>query len=635
MRIRYLPWGIGAVWFFFLVACGPQPSALQVGLASERMPVPVGIGTVGYGGFGATDPSPFAELYPATERVHGHPDFRVMAVSRGEGFEIIFVRSDTVGVFQQLRQAVLDELQSRTGRDFDSVLVMGATHTHSGPGRVIDRGGPYDLIADRFFPEFYERMVRTIADTVEAAIDDLKPARLGIVEASIPMAHQDRRCEDGLDYTNDSAPVLLVERQGVVDGLMMSYAIHGTTLGIDALTLSQDVSGAIEHAVSQMFEHPVQVMMFNSWGADVSPANPDIVSGPGAVLPDGYLQMDRVGAEVAQEVLTALDEVQWLDAPDVWLRTHRVTIDRAALGYQGGEFPFNDGAVYCSVNEDLLDCDPETDLREEKLDELCLAFPQDYPAPKQTVFSSGRIGPFGLVTFPGEPGTLLAESVMDSIRERTDVDRVFFLGYAQDYIGYSILEEDWWQGGYEASGALWGPRQGSYLADQAAQLFELGWKNEETDIEQPEPVAPFEVGTYAPYTPTMAIGVGDVLEEVAETVSEDEVVSFTVGGSDPWLGTPTAVVLDEGGSPVLALNGVALNSDTRAWWVQVTPEPSYKESPNAEERRFAWRFHYPVQRAVGAIAPSLSGTYRIRVTLPTAGEEVVVDSRLFSVGPKP
>ena len=84
-------------------------------------------------------PSPFAELYPATERVHGHPDFRVMAISRGDGFEIIFVRADTVGVFQQLRQAVLKELEQRTGRNLDSVLVMGATHTHSGPGRVIDR----------------------------------------------------------------------------------------------------------------------------------------------------------------------------------------------------------------------------------------------------------------------------------------------------------------------------------------------------------------------------------------------------------------------------------------------------------------------------------------------------------------
>ena len=35
----------------------------------------------------------------------------------GEGFEIIFVRADTVGVFQQLRQAVLKELEQRTGRN--------------------------------------------------------------------------------------------------------------------------------------------------------------------------------------------------------------------------------------------------------------------------------------------------------------------------------------------------------------------------------------------------------------------------------------------------------------------------------------------------------------------------------------
>ena len=113
-------------------------------------------------------------------------------------------------------------------------------------------------------------MVLAIADAVEAAMNDLQPARLGVVEGFIPMAHEDRRCEDGLDYTNDSAPIVVVERGGTIDGLMMAYAIHGTTLGIDERTLSQDVSGAIEHAVSLVFEHPVQVMMFNSWGADIS-----------------------------------------------------------------------------------------------------------------------------------------------------------------------------------------------------------------------------------------------------------------------------------------------------------------------------------------------------------------------------
>ena len=109
------------------VGCTPKPGPLEVGLATARMPVPVGIGTVGYGGFGFNQPSPFSDLYPATEAVHGHPDFRVVSISRGEGFEVIFVRSDMVGVFQQLRQAVLRELEVRTGRNLDDVLVMGAT----------------------------------------------------------------------------------------------------------------------------------------------------------------------------------------------------------------------------------------------------------------------------------------------------------------------------------------------------------------------------------------------------------------------------------------------------------------------------------------------------------------------------
>jgi len=338
-----------------------------------------------------------------------------------------------------------------------------------------------------------------------------------------------------------------------------------------------------------------------------------------------------VGYEVAMEVSTALEGLTWMDEPELWLKTHRTAIDRKQLGYGADEFPFEYGGVYCNVNEDLLDCDPETDLHDFGLDELCVGFPAEYPAPMQTVISAGQIGPLAMVTFPGEPGTLLAESVIDEIRADGEEGSILFMGYAQDYIGYSILEDDWWQGGYEASGALWGPRQGSYLASRAVEVFNAAHGVEELAYEEPGPVAPFEAGDFTPYVATEALERGTVLTDVAGEYGPTEVISMTVAGSDPWLGTPVTTLLNADGEVVSFDNGAAFQSHTMGWWIEVDPVPSYKEDREAEQRRFEWTVSLPAQRAVEGVSPALNGMYQLEMVIPTEDGEQVVRSGLFGV----
>jgi hypothetical protein len=607
------------------------PGPLEVGLARVRIPAPVGIGTVGFGGFGVgSEPSPFADRYPATNQIHGHPEFKVVVVSRGPGHEVIFVRADTVGVFQHLRQSVLDELVARTGVDYDDALLMGGTHTHSGPGRVIDGGGPFDLIADTFFPEFYDRLVDALADAIEAALADLGPGRVGRGLADAPDGHNDRRCEDGLDYTNDALPMLVVEKDDAVAAVIMAYSVHGTVLGIDRLTLSQDVSGAIEQAVEDGFDHPVEALMFNSWGADMAPGDPEVPLDVGSPLPDGYRRMEEVGLSVSDAVHTALADVVWEEDPVVAFETHRVRLDRASIGYDDDTFEYDYGGVYCGASAES-DCDVSTTV--DDLDESCLAFPETFPAPNQTILSAGQIGGLHLVTFPGEPGTILAEEVLAAVGVWPDVPATMFLGYAQDYTGYSILEEDWWQGGYEASGAMWGPLQGEYLKNQAIwtySLYRLPGRAE--TLLEPAPVPGFETD-YTPRTPTTALNVGSILQDAPTKLSSTDVLTFTVAGSDPWLGAPRATLVREDDTPVLRANGVAIDSDDYTFWIALATDPSYDDSLSAPEREFQWSFHLPITREVAGF-PDLSGRMKLRVELPqAAGEPLVVDSAVFEVVP--
>ncbi|MCB9673697.1 MAG: neutral/alkaline non-lysosomal ceramidase N-terminal domain-containing protein [Alphaproteobacteria bacterium] len=593
----------------------PEPGALMVGVAQVRMPAPVGIGTVGFGpDLGVQSDTPFADFYPGTTAVHNHPDFRAVAVSRGEGFEVVFLRSDTIGMFQQLRRAVVLELQQRTGRDFDDVLVIGATHTHSGPGRLVQGGGMFDVIADRFHPEFYERMVHAMADVVEAALADLKPGRVGLGYAYSSEGHNDRRCEDGLIYENPEIPLVAVEQEGTLVGLHMAYAIHGTVFDRGDLLLSQDVSGAIEQAVQARFDHPVHVQMFNSWGADMAPSDPDLPSREGGDWNPQYDRIERVGIVVADAVEAAIDSLEWTDTPDIAMQTWRVAIDREVIGYAPGEFDYPYGGVYCSVSDDLVTCDGGQHL--DGLDEACLPFTATYPAPNQTEISAGRVGDLAFVTFPGEPGTLLAEHIMEGIRDaHPEIEDIAFFGYSQDYLGYSILEEDWWNGGYEASGALWGPRQGEYLAARTIDAFDWTF-GDSSPASQPDIIAPFDVGTYTPYAPTPGTQVGTVLVDVPADATWSDTLEFEIAGSDPWLGPPVAVLIDGAGDPVTLPGGQPVDSNGQGFHVSLVPEPSYDDSPDAPTRLFRWIFQVPVRHRYAAGLPDLEGAYRFEVSIP-------------------
>lgn len=597
-----------------------EPGPLLVGAAQVRMPVPVGIGTAGFGPFGvASEGSAFAQLYPATQGIHGHPDFQAIAMSRGPDHTLVFLRSDTVGVFQQLRRAVVLELQARRGRDFDHQLVIGATHTHSGPGRMVAGDGVYDLITDVFLPEHYERMVGAMADAVEGALDDLKPGRVGYAFADGSLAINDRRCEDGLTYVNGDLPVVAIEQEGTLRAVMLSYAIHGTVHGIDDLVLSQDVSGGVEHAVADRLGVPVQ--MFNSWGADMSPGNPEVPTREGPALPGGSHQIAAVGQAVADQVEGVLPDLQWTDTPDLWARTFRTPIDREAIGYDDDVFPHEYGAVYCTSEGD---CDPST--VEEGLDDRCLlSFDEDAPAPNQTELTVGGIGDLAFVTFPGEPGTLLAEQIIGELGG-LGLGDVMFVGYGQDYLGYSILEDDWWQGGYEASGSLWGPRQGEYLADEVVEAMAEALGTGPMAADRPAIIAPFEVDDYAAYVPETGIGAGAVLVQPPATVAPTDTVEVVVAGNDPWLGAPIATLETADGTPVLRPSGGPWTSDGPMFRVGLAMDPPY-DGP-LPERAYHWSFSMPVQHPVEGAGPVLEGAFRLSVALP---DGTVVATEPFTV----
>ncbi len=607
----------------------PTPGVFQSGAARLRMPVPLGIGTAGSSpiGSGTSSDSPYAKNFPATTRLHGHPDLRAIAYSRGEGFEVILVRSDMIAVLAQLRDQVVAELLSRTGRDYDDALIFGATHTHSGPGRFVQ--GFYSVITDAFFAPFYDALVDATADVIELALEDLAPAEMAVVYASAPEAHDDRRCDDGVDYTNDTTPLLVTRKGGVIESVAILYAMHGTILGPNDLTLTQDASGGVENFVEQVFDDPTVVMMMNTWGADMSPGTPDVAPPADATpLPDGYDKMERLGAYMAGIVRPALDTAEYTTEPDIRASTYRYTLGRAELGYEFGEFVYLFGAVYCSGGNDCA-----APVVDEGLDSSCLPFPENAPAPMQSQVTVGMLGGAHFVTWAGECGTLLAEQTLSAIQQTEGVTDVLFFGYSNDYLGYSLQETDWWYGGYESSGAMWGPKQGEHISTRSVQSFQNYFSGTELPFTQPDGVPFFDTSEGEPVPVESALEVGTVVLEPPATVAPGDVVVATVNGSDAWLGAPLATLQwDDGGTWTDVLSGGSpMTSDGYGFWVDMAPDPPFQEADVLPmTRHFAWSFNLPVTSRYMALQSGRS--YRLSVSVPQQqGDALTVMTGAFAV----
>ncbi|MFT7621486.1 MAG: neutral ceramidase, partial [Myxococcota bacterium] len=438
-----------------------EPGPLRVGVGRARIPAPVGIGTAGFSPFVPDDgvESRYSEEFPATVGIYTHPTFHVVAVE-GPVQTIVFLRADTMGISMEIRNAIIARVVELGGPDLAQGLLIGATHTHSGPGRLVD----HLLIEagfDTFHPPFFRRLVDVAAKTIIEALDDLEPARFGYTMANTDAIHQDRRCESP-DILDGTLPVLRFDRaDGTVKALVMSYSVHGTMINIDSRRLSRDIHGGVELKIEEQFDHPVTALFFNSWSADTSPSAPGVDEG--YQIPNDYNRIEAAGNVVAEVIMAVIEDIETSETAAVRGGVANLEFALDTMGYAEGEFGFGYGGAYCGIGVNAV-CFGEGEPPDSKaLDGACIPFGEDFPAPQVTTVGMLRLGDLWISTLPAEPGTEIGTTAVGTIQDTHGLKDVMLVGYAQDYVGYHLTEDDWFLGGYETSGAIWGPKQGDYV----------------------------------------------------------------------------------------------------------------------------------------------------------------------------
>lgn len=407
--------------------------------------------------------------YPAK---HVHDPLFVRALVLDDGARrIAFAICDNLGMPREVCDEARRLTAERTGLPASHVLVAG-THTHSaGSARPLlgpNTDQPGAAFAASTELNAYQRLIaRRVADTVQCAINNLAPARIGWGAASLPSqvfnrrwlveSEQNRRNPfGGVDQVRMNPPVAspdLIKPAGPTDpeivflsvqstegrpiALLANYSLHYVG-GVAAFTISADYFGYFSSRIEEVLgaekqDPPFVGMLTNGTSGDVN--NVDFTRKPTPRAP--YEAMRSVAHEVAAEVQRALGQVQYraavtLDAraAELPLAARRATPEVIAHAREILARPASATAAW----------HPNERVYAERVLQIA-----ELPAELTIPLQAFRIGDLGIAAIPCE---VFAETGLE-LKATTPFAKSFTIEIANGYFGYLPTPPQHKLGGYE------------------------------------------------------------------------------------------------------------------------------------------------------------------------------------------
>jgi len=596
---------------------GAARSTLSVGISRVELDFPMGVSMAGYGMRGGPQ-TPYRFSLGGSSAWFDKPDVRALAFDDGAEL-LILLRIPLSWSTDFLIADTAKKVQDRVGLNVIDSIITTSPHSHSHPARF------WHLVVDKYFGlfgydefqfEIFDRLTTSFADAIVMALDARQPAKFGytVLDDFDPnnRIHRDRReRNDGLPNYMDKDRRMVVARIDDASGepiaVLAHLGLHGTVFGGNNPILSGDAGGGIEVALtnhaSEKYGRDVMGVFVQGNAGDVSPAGDD----------RGHPPLERIqllGERSWDVIGGALDQITTSADARIGVVSGRVPISHEHLGYGEGEFHdtgvecegtpsyFRFGAFQC-VEGYFDDRDPATKFTDGDL--ACVfgieCLTAGYPVPQfqKTRLSVAQVGGLGLVTMPGEPLSQFGRDVSARVTDAvSDVSTSIVVGYSQDHHFYLLSEDDWWQGGYEASRDIWGWRLAPYLADHAVRLAgQLDAEPASRDLDdgnikpmywdvEPErrtPVEPNETET-AP---------DQIRADVPATVERMHVVELVWAGGHPGVDRPR-VVLEDASGPVRRVGGATY--DDAAFEMLVRYDGKCNRRNCAEHQwRVAWEDH--------------------------------------------
>ena len=487
----------------FSVATRPQVELaevdrLLVGAASVDITPPPGLPKAGYSA-NANDGNGFRTRLRA----------RVMHLRQGRS-SLAIVCCDLLGGSSVLQRLVAEEVAERTDIPLDG-LMIGATHTHAGPGQFLGTDFYNRFASNRsgFDPAWAEFLVEQIAGAVVEAHDHRVPGSMafGSTEVwgltrnrSLPPhvnndSVEDKRTEPQRKWVSVNPHLQLLRLDATAEdgthrplGAMVVFSVHGTGISMGASEYNADLWAYLVGELSLRIGDDCVVGAIEGTHADVAPA-----IRPGMA---GHVEAERVGRGIGAEAAALFERLGPRLRADVTIGSGLREIDLASSrsidGVDLPNRPAVGAALVAGAHENLTPIvhrippfragtrkpwttrHPQGEkwvLGTRWLQPIVLpldSFPRVLPV--QTL----RLGEVVLVGLPFEvtveSGRRIADAVSSRIEGSTGIDRVVVSSVANEYMGYVATAEEYELQWYEGGHTLYGPSTQAFLAAHAAEL---------------------------------------------------------------------------------------------------------------------------------------------------------------------
>ena len=435
---------------------------MRIGAAAIDITPPVGTPLDGYGG-----------RIDDSRGVHDPLYARAIYLDHG-ATQLAMVVCDLIGIGSFLAERARELIASRPGIPATNVMIA-ATHTHAGPAGVRGRGEPV-LVED---------IARKIAGAVRVAHRDAVEGALKYGRTPLSSIAQNRRFPDGpIDQRLDVVAADTPEGRNIAT--IARYGCHATTLERDNLDITAEYPGEACRTIEQVIGGGTVGLFFNGACGNVNPA----------WIRQEYDEVRRLGTVVGAKAAALSQELRPIgvnhQAHNIrWeeLTTRPVDAGVAVTGPLRAaslafEAPYRTGPSEEEFAKHLAALEADYAAKRSaggderraaaarvtraQMEALSLARVR-----KQPPFRIEEVQAFALgdnLHVVGLPGEVFIETG-DEIREKSGLENLLVVTYANDYPGYFCRAEAYEEGGYEPGTTPFAPEADALLVEAALKAL--------------------------------------------------------------------------------------------------------------------------------------------------------------------
>ncbi len=403
--------------------------ALLAGAHAVNIPLPAGVPLAGYGGAARRlllpdllNRYPYAFWFKPATGIHDPITARALVLQSG-GRRVLWVAVDLVGLDAHM-VGELKERLAAAGLRY-AVVIVSASHTHSGPGAFSPSRLFGFLALDSLVPDVRELILNAMVQAAIGAESRKAPAHVGIGRGEVAGVTRSRV---GLPLDPEVGVLKLVRADGRPIALLWNYAIHGTVLGARNRELSGDVMGAASRELERALGVPA--LYTNGAVGDVSPAL------------RGWSGVREIAGALSREVLAAWQRIPAEPGSRLQAVSERVRLPPSRL----------------SVRNCLGRWAPRW-----------LTVRVGWAFPSEAEMVGLTVGASAWVTIPGELQTRLGQMVKANGRRL--FGQAFVVGLSNDYAGYFLTPEEYRRPRYIACASLYGETGGTIVAERATEIL--------------------------------------------------------------------------------------------------------------------------------------------------------------------